>query len=246
MILILISDFILGQSIDSVYKDLRVIRASIQNANKMNAASQRIVEVIFYFILVCIVLAALGIDPIALFGGLAAWLVGISFMIGGASSKYFEGLLLVLNRKPYDIGDRIAVSGIENDVSGDGSSGWIVKDLDLFKTTVIFGTTGEEATYSNGSLADSRIINHNRSPKAVLNFLVRFGIDAPKEKVKAFAEAVEQYVKERPREWLAFTAFRLSAVQPDQGFVEYKVRCTKLHAIILTNLLTLYFPMTQR
>lgn len=38
-------------------------------------------------------------------------------MIGGASSKYFEGLLLVLVRKPFDIGDRIAVSDVNDDVS---------------------------------------------------------------------------------------------------------------------------------
>ena len=130
---------------------------------------------------------------------------------------------MVLVRKPYDVGDRIAVSGVENDVSGNGSSGWVVKDLDLYKTTVIFGTTGEEATYSNGSLASSRIINHNRSPKGVLNFLVRFGIDVNKDKIKAFGKAVEQFVKDRPREWLAFSAFRLSAVEPNQGYVEYKV-----------------------
>jgi len=193
------------KSVDAVYKDLRVLYASIANATRMNAASQRLVDVVFFFILSCIVLDALGVDPIALFGSLAAFIVGLSFMVGGASSKYFEGLLFVLVRKPFDIGDRIAVSDVEGDVSGSGSSGWIVKDLDLFKTTVIFGTTGEEATYSNGSLANSRVINHNRSPKAVLSFLVRFGINTQKDKVQQFRRAVETYVKSSPREWLAFS-----------------------------------------
>ena len=150
-------------------------------------------------------------------------MVSFAFMIGGASSKYFEGLLLVLVRKPYTVGDRVAVSDVNDEVSDQGSSGWIVKDVDLFKTTVVFGASGEEATYSNGSLAASRIINHNRSPKAVLYFLARFGIDVDKEKVTRFGKAVEQFVKDRPREFLSFVAFRLSAVQPDLGFVEYKI-----------------------
>lgn len=38
-----------------------------------------------------------------------------------------------------------------------------------------------------------------------------------------FGKAVEQFVKDRPREWLAFNAFRLSDVQLDRGFIEYKV-----------------------
>lgn len=148
----------------------------------------------------------------------------LSFLvIGGASSKYFEGLLFVLCRKPYDIGDRVAVSGVEDEVSSSGSAGWIVKDLDLYKTTVVFSITNEEATYSNGSLANSRVINHNRSPKASMNFFVRFGIDVEKVKVKSFAQAVELFVKDRPREWLAFNAFRLTNVCPDLGYVEYKV-----------------------
>ena len=144
-------------------------------------------------------------------------------MIGGATSKWFEGLLFILVRRPFDIGDRIAVSGVEDEVSSGGSAGWIVKDLNLYYTTVIFGTTLEEATYSNGSLASSRVINHNRSPKAVLNFLVRFGINTPKEKLDEFAEKVKQFVRDRPRQWLTFSAFRLNDVLPERGYIEYKV-----------------------
>ena len=144
-------------------------------------------------------------------------------MIGGATSNWFEGMLFMLVRKPYDIGDRIAVSAPDAEVSPSGSSGWIVKDVNLYYTTVIFGTTMEEATYSNFSLSGLRIINHNRSPKAFLNFVVRVGIATPKEKIQKFAEKVKDYVKERPREWLSFSAFRMSDVQVEQGYAEYKI-----------------------
>jgi len=66
-----------------------------------------------------------------------------AFMISAACSKYVEGLLLIFVRKPYNIGDRIHVSDPNNDLSTAGSPGWIVKDVDLYTTTVIFGATNE-------------------------------------------------------------------------------------------------------
>lgn len=63
----------------------------------------------------------------------------------------------------------------------------------------------------------------NRSPKAVLAFGMKFGIDVTKEKIEQFGKEVEEFVKERPREWLAFLAYRMSAVEANLGYVEYKV-----------------------
>jgi hypothetical protein len=55
---------------------------------------------------------------------------------------------------------------------------------------------------------------------------VRAGIATPQEKIEKFADGVKEYVKNRPREWLSFSAFRLSDVQVQQGYVEYKVLLT--------------------
>jgi small-conductance mechanosensitive channel len=120
-----------------------------------------------------------------------------------------------LVRHPYDVGDRIAVSDVNAEAPPHGSSGWIVKDVDLFTTTVIYGTTNEVATYSNGSLALSRIINAARSPKASLFFLFKFPIDAPYERIKIFQTAIEKFIKARPRE--VKTTTMLSLVSSDGG-----------------------------
>lgn len=56
--------------------------------------------------LICITLAAVGIDPLVLFASISGFVLGFAFMIGAACSKYFEGLLLIFVRRPYDIGDR--------------------------------------------------------------------------------------------------------------------------------------------
>ena len=91
------------------------------------------------------------------------------------------------------------------------------------RRTIVYGTTQEVATVSNGSIANSRIINASRSPQAVLNFLQKFPIDVPLKKVQIFQTAMEKFIKARPREWLSFLAFRPTRVEADGGFVEYIV-----------------------
>lgn len=52
-------------------------------------------------------------------------------MISGASSDYFRGLMFITVQRPYDIGDRINVSNAQSPADGNGSAGWIVKDVSL-------------------------------------------------------------------------------------------------------------------
>jgi hypothetical protein len=57
----------------------------------------------------------------------------------------------------------------------------------------------------------------------VIAVFLRFGVDVPYEKVTVFKNVVEQFVKARPREWLALCCFRASNVELDQGFIEYVI-----------------------
>lgn len=92
-----------------------------------------------------------------------------------------------------------------------------------YHTTFIYGTTQECATISNGSLSGARIINAARSPRATLNFKMKFGITVSTETVEEFKQELIAYVKLKPREWFDFSAFRLIRIEADLGFVEYKI-----------------------
>jgi hypothetical protein len=46
---------------------------------------------------------------------------------------------------------------------------------------------------------------------------MRFGLSIETEKVERFKKPIEAFVKERPRERLAFSAFRLTAISADLG-----------------------------
>lgn len=65
----------------------------------MDRAFENIINVIFYLILFCIILAVIGIDPLVLFASISGFVLGFAFMIGAACSKYFEGILMILVRR---------------------------------------------------------------------------------------------------------------------------------------------------
>ena len=124
-------------------------------------------------------------------------------------------------RQPYDIGDRIAISDPEKDTNVIGSTTWFVDKFSIFSTTVRSAATNEVATYNNGYLAGTRIINAARSPKAIVCINLKFGIDVSYEKVKIFQTVVENFVKDHPQEWLKLLAFRATTVEADLGYIGY-------------------------
>lgn len=104
-------DFV--KSVDTVYKRLRLLSASISNAAQIDNAAERIFNCIFYTVLAIIIVSVLGFDPMALFLSISSIIVASAFMIANASSRWFEGMLFVLIRRPYSIGDRIHVSPVD-------------------------------------------------------------------------------------------------------------------------------------
>ena len=44
----------------------------------------------FYAVVICVILSQIGYDPLALFLSISGVILGFAFMIGSASSKYFE------------------------------------------------------------------------------------------------------------------------------------------------------------
>ncbi|KAL7540415.1 hypothetical protein ACHAXR_010092, partial [Thalassiosira sp. AJA248-18] len=217
-------DFV--SSIDDVYKDLRLFRASLANSSSIDDSFETIVNTLFFTLSIFIVLLIGGFtlwEPILSF---SAFFFSFSFMFGPASSKYFEGILLIFIRRPYDIGDKIALSDPENDTSASGSSTWFVERVTLFTTTCRFATTNEVATYSNGSLARLRIINAKRSPKAIVYVYMKFGSDVPYQMIKVYQTAIENFVKSRPREWSQLNGFRATRVEMELNFIEYVIVAT--------------------
>lgn len=135
-----------------------------------------------------------------------------------------QGLLFILVRKPFDIGDRIEIDAITGTATYDGpQSSVIVEKVDLFTTTVRFGTSREVATYSNGSLANTRITNLKRSERANVYMNLKFGVDSTADQLEEFKNRVIQFTEDHPREWASVVACRCIRIEVDLGFMEYHV-----------------------
>lgn len=172
-------DFI--KSVDAVYKELRFLQASIENSSRIDKSFENIVNVVYFAIVIGFVLSQLGLDPFALFLSLSSVILAFAFAIGMAASKYIEGLLFILVRRPYGIGDMVHVSNVESDTILEGSVGWTVNNVTLFETEMTWLPTQERCSISNGSLANSRIINWARSPTARFVIFLIFPIETPYE-----------------------------------------------------------------
>ncbi|KAG7366028.1 mechanosensitive ion channel [Nitzschia inconspicua] len=214
-------DFV--RSVDSVYKQLRLLLANIRNSSQIDNAYERIVSCVFYVIVGFVILAAFGFDINSIFLLLSSILVSFAFMIGSASSKYMEGILLILVRKPYNIGDRVAFLDPNStvDTKGPPAGGWVVERVDLYTTTVRLGTTREYATFTNGSLANSKIINMKRSDKPNIFMHLKFTSNVTRKQLEEFKIGMTKFIKDRPREWIRINGFRCTRVETEQQFLEY-------------------------
>lgn len=214
-------DFV--KSIDSSYKSIRLLYANINNSRNTDAAFESIINCAFWFIVGCFVLTQFGIDPMAVWVSLSTLMITFAFVFGKSLATIFEGILFILFQRPYGVGDRVHFSDPNSETSIDGSSGWIVEELTLLTTTLHWGATNERATINNGAICNFRVINAARSPNAQIYVNMKFGIDTPYESIEVFRAAVEQFLKERPREWLAFGGFRPTEVAQDRGFTNYVI-----------------------
>mmetsp|Transcript_57467 Transcript_57467/g.140251 ORF Transcript_57467/g.140251 Transcript_57467/m.140251 type:complete len:1224 (-) Transcript_57467:76-3747(-) len=211
------------KSVDTVYKELRFLQASIENSSQIDKSFENIVNIVFYAIVFSIILSQLGFDPFSLFLSLSSVVLAFAFAIGSASAKYIEGLLFILVRRPYGIGDLVHVSNIESDTALAGSVGWQVNKITLFETEMTWLPTMERCSISNGSLANSRIINWARSPTARFVIFLMFPIETRYELLETFMVSIEEYLKARPREWLALNAFRVNHLQGEQAWMRIEV-----------------------
>jgi hypothetical protein len=110
---------------------------------------------------------------------------------------------------------------VNDSLTINGTMTWFVEKINLYTTTVRLAATNEVATYSNGSLASSRVINAARSPKVIFHHLFKFGVDVEYTKVQLFRDTITNFVKDRPREYIAVLGFRATRVDQELGFIEY-------------------------
>jgi small-conductance mechanosensitive channel len=153
-------------------------------------------------------------------------LVSVSFAFGPSAAKYFDGMLLILARRPYDLGDRIIISNPQTvaDSYDTARDSWFVEDINLFTTTLRRGSDSTVATINNSSIALLKIVNCQRSPNAVVLLELKFNIRMHSEgKIIQFEAAVEEYIQANPRTWDSLKFLILTELSKDWESATYQL-----------------------
>lgn len=78
----------------------------------------------------------------------------------------------------------------------------MLSDISLTKTTLRFSKSNEVATVSNFAMSQSKIVNCNRSPSAVVLFKLKLHVKILEgDNVKNLTEALQKFVRDNPRIW---------------------------------------------
>jgi hypothetical protein len=115
------------------------------------------------------------------------------------------------------------VGKVDRETRLNDSNGWVVEKFDILTTTVRSILTGELATIANGDLAKTRITNMRRSDCANVRIDLKFGSGVPFQSVKVFRVAVENFARDRDREWAGIVSFRSTNTESGLGYVEYEL-----------------------
>lgn len=89
------------QCCDSVYRRLRFFRASVGNASVIDHALESIIDGMFNFLLLLVLLSLMRFNPWPLLVSVSTLLVSISFAVSSSCSNFIEGVLLICFRRPF-------------------------------------------------------------------------------------------------------------------------------------------------
>lgn len=106
------------KAMDSIYKEVRLLENAVANTSNVDRQYEKVINIFFYVTTALIAYGILGLDLSKLWISLSSLLLSSAFMIGPACAQAFEGVILVLGRQPYDIGDRVFFVSIVSFLNG--------------------------------------------------------------------------------------------------------------------------------
>ena len=186
-----------------------------------------LVDTFFYTIVVALAPSAIGVDSGALVSVLLVALISIAFITFVVSGGNLKGISRTMTQKSYGIGDRVCfVPEGSKTNAGDGppSGGWIVEDVDLYKTTLRQGITGERTVFPNSSLlSNSSVMNWKRWHKAVVSLSMEFSGNTEGDKINVVRNHILRWIESHYREWVALVSFRMIDTDIHQQDVKYEL-----------------------
>eukprot|EP00533_Pseudo-nitzschia_delicatissima_P000302 CAMPEP_0116098292 /NCGR_PEP_ID=MMETSP0327-20121206/11146_1 /TAXON_ID=44447 /ORGANISM="Pseudo-nitzschia delicatissima, Strain B596" /LENGTH=1019 /DNA_ID=CAMNT_0003590071 /DNA_START=36 /DNA_END=3095 /DNA_ORIENTATION=- len=215
-------DFV--KSTDRIFKASIFLGANVRNTKEICQAVDQILDVLLFSIAAILAPITIGVDISILLMALLCTSASFVFTIYVTSAESLRAILRLLSQKSYGIGDRVCFipEGTETKAEdGPPSGGWIVESIDLYKTTLRQGITGERSIFSNDSslFRNARIVNWKRSHKATLRLSTEFSDKTGSEKIDFVQRRISQWIEDRPCEWTRLESFRMAS--GDTHYIQY-------------------------
>ncbi len=146
-------------------------------------------------VVVLTILPKLGVDTTALLGSVSVLGLALGLAAQDTVANLF-GAVAVFVDKPFRIGDRIQVDGIDGTVEGMGLRATTVRSLDGFLITI-----------PNKTVGNNKVVNISRRPtiKSELNFGITY--DTPTAKVERATQLLEEIFKNHPETFDVIVTF---------------------------------------
>lgn len=214
------------KSIDSISKATILLEANIRNTSQICDSVDHLVDILFCILAITLAPSAIAVDISAFVLPLLSVSMSFAIITFVVSTENLNGIIWTILQKSYGIGDRVCfVPGTETNIrDGPPSGGWIVEDVDLYKTTLRQGITGERNVFSNSSLSgNSRVVNWKRWHKAVVRLSMEFPGETEGEKIDMVRSHILKWIETHSREWVSLESFRAVDNNIHQQDVKYEL-----------------------
>jgi len=187
-------------SIERVYKESRLLTASVASFDRINA--------LLYKTCVGFWVVLLGLAFAIVWQGrdIAVWVIpsvsvlaSLVVILGKAPADVFSGAIYTLLLRPFDIGDRVIISQPGQQPT---LYSLIVKEIDVVRTHFLTAN-GELLLIENHMLRNMSITNLSRSGETTLLVQVQVPVATPHSKITELVDSIKQYCSEKDADWIA-------------------------------------------
>lgn len=161
---------------------------------------------------------AFGASFSALTVGCTTAFAAVGFSLHGTISAVVVSIVFVLVRRPYSVGDRVAIDGGE----------YTVARIRMM-TTEFVGLDNKLMTMPNAQLATIPIFNHRRAGPAVISVKVKVAYATPRAKIDALHAAMRAWVAALPDTWTETVDLEQADLSDGNALLlEFKFQCRSI------------------
>jgi hypothetical protein len=179
------------------------LRETLQDFRNITRTLNRALSAFSALIVFFVSLVVLGFNILQNSVLIVSVFVAASIAFGSSLQRFFEGIIFVFGSRPYDVGDRVQMLGMD----------LLVKNISLLNTHAVC-SDGRYTILSNSLLKDSVIVNVYRSQETTLSWRVAVPCGAP----HTVCAGLERFLAERRKDATATIECAFDTVREDGRF----------------------------